>query len=303
MKVREFFRETLRLALLGILAGYVFLAFHLLSTWVIHGSPSGWNPLVSGFSGIVRNITALLFFYPAISFVSNLVIGAAASFVIGFTVADEEKRRKIGVLVVVVVSFAILGLPARPLDLFRNALTGLGYLGKLLLCAGFVWAVRRWEKQGRILSHITGFILIGVTLLWFAFTFLFPRNFSPTVAKRDHPPGPNIVVFLTDAHRADVASLYGGHVPTPNLERLAGVGVVYERCFAPSSWTIPSVTAIFTGLAPEVSGMDGIRALPSTIEYLPERLSEYGYRTWTSIGNRVLTRSVGFYRGFDYYSI
>ncbi|MCK4594779.1 sulfatase-like hydrolase/transferase, partial [bacterium] len=299
----DLLRETRRLALFGIFAGYVFLAFHLLSTWVIHGSPSGWDPLVSGFSGIVRNITALLFFYPAVACLANLIAGVLATLVTGFTRLDERGRFRVGVIVVAGISFALLGIPVDPGEMFVHIQTLLGYLIKLLLGAGFVWAALRWRRLGRVLSTAAGFTLGGVFLLWLLLVFAFPWNFSPGDPKDDDPPGPNILIVLSDAQRADVDSLYGGHVPTPNLERLAARGVTYENCFAPSSWTVPSVAAMFTGLAPEVSGMDGIRALPSTIEYLPKRLSEYGYRTWTSIGNSVLSRGIGFYRGFDYFAI
>ncbi len=295
--------ESLRLALLGVSAGYVFVAFFYVSNWVSMGGALGWNPIVNNFWGVVRNLTAALFFYPAIGFVVNFVTGALTTLVTGLIGLDEERRWRVGVIVVGVIGFAILGLPFAPSWIFTRNLFAVGYAVKLVLGAGFVWVVLRWERVMTLVSRCAAFVLAGAAALWLLFVFVFQGLFSPNDSKTTVPPGPNVVIILSDAHRADVDSLYDGDVPTPNLERLAALGVAFEYCFAPSSWTVPSVTAMFTGLAPEVTGMDSFVSLLSRLHYLPEQLSAAGYRTWAMMGNPLLTPELGFSRGFDHYAI
>ena len=44
------------------------------------------------------------------------------------------------------------------------------------------------------------------------------------------PTRPNILFLFTDQHRFDVLGAYGNpHVKTPNLDRLATGGVLFER--------------------------------------------------------------------------
>jgi arylsulfatase A-like enzyme len=66
---------------------------------------------------------------------------------------------------------------------------------------------------------------------------------------------PNIVLISLDTVRADHLSLYGYERPTvPNLERWARQGVVFDNAIAPSSWTLPSLASIMTGLLPHQHG-------------------------------------------------
>jgi arylsulfatase A-like enzyme len=303
VKAKAFFRETLRSALLGALCGYLFLAYFYLSSWLSSGTPLGWSPVVNGFWGILRNLSAALFFYPAVGFGVNFVVGALTTLVTGLIGLDEEKRRRVGVIAVGVAAFAVLGLPFTTSWIFTRNLYAIGYAVKLVLGAFFVWAALRWERVVRPIARVAGYALAGATVLWVLFAFVFQGLFSPDEPGSVVPPGPNVVVILSDAHRADVESLYGGEVPTPNIEELAGRGVTFERCFSPSNWTIPSVASLFTGLAPEVTGMDSFTNRLPGVRYLPEELSSLGYRTWAMIGNPVLSSKAGFDRGFDHYAV
>ena len=69
----------------------------------------------------------------------------------------------------------------------------------------------------------------------------------PTAARR-----PNVIIYLVDTLRADHLGVYGYDRDTsPVLDRWATGGVVFERAYAPCSWTKPSVATLFTGLYPE----------------------------------------------------
>jgi len=59
---------------------------------------------------------------------------------------------------------------------------------------------------------------------------------------------PNIVFIILDSARADFFSCYGyDKKTTPNIDKIAKEGVLFKNAYAPSSWTGPSHTALFTG--------------------------------------------------------
>ena len=50
-----------------------------------------------------------------------------------------------------------------------------------------------------------------------------------------------------DSLRPDHLGCYGYTRPTaPNIDKLAGDGIVFERATSQSNWTLPSVTSLFT---------------------------------------------------------
>ncbi|HIJ65574.1 MAG TPA: sulfatase-like hydrolase/transferase [Candidatus Hydrogenedentes bacterium] len=58
------------------------------------------------------------------------------------------------------------------------------------------------------------------------------------------PKRPSALLITADALRADYCALYGGSAATPALQSLAKDGVVFERGYSLSPWTIPSVVAL-----------------------------------------------------------
>lgn len=116
-------------------------------------------------------------------------------------------------------------------------------------------------------------------------------------------------MLLVDCLRADHVGAYGATRPaTPNLDRLARDGVVFDRAFAVASWTRPSVPSILTGLYPSEHGLaefeqeaDGAKgnALAPAVETVAEGLRAGGYAT-ALIGEQYqLSRQFGMDQGFD----
>src|SRR5205814_7135769 len=67
---------------------------------------------------------------------------------------------------------------------------------------------------------------------------------------------PNVLVLLVDTLRADHLGCYGaGPSPSPNLDRLAERGLLFEQAIAQAPWTTPSVATILTGLHPRSHGV------------------------------------------------
>jgi len=92
---------------------------------------------------------------------------------------------------------------------------------------------------------------------------------------------PNILVICTDQHRYDVISTHHGSVAkTPNLQRLADQGTVFDACYAPSPVCAPSRASMLTGRYPSSHGLwaNGV-TLPDATDMVSRQLSDAGYRT------------------------
>jgi arylsulfatase A-like enzyme len=97
-------------------------------------------------------------------------------------------------------------------------------------------------------------------------------------------------------------SLHGyGRRTTPSLERITDDGFrVYNRCFSPASWTIPSHVSFFTGLYPDEHGVGGHDlCMPGGIYCLAEILQYLGYATFGVTSNALVSGLLNFHRGFD----
>ena len=83
---------------------------------------------------------------------------------------------------------------------------------------------------------------------------------------------PNVLLFITDQQRHDALG-YTGRTPcrTPNLDRLAGEGVAFDRCLTPDPICSPARAALFTGRYPHATGVrHNNRLLPLERPALPE---------------------------------
>jgi len=104
----------------------------------------------------------------------------------------------------------------------------------------------------------------------------------------------NVVFIISDALRADRLGCYGGHSGrltrfddlTPELDRLARQGVLFERCIAPSSWTLQSMGAIMSSRLPFIEGDEYNEGYaPREIPTLAEAFSNAGYETIAFMSN------------------
>lgn len=61
---------------------------------------------------------------------------------------------------------------------------------------------------------------------------------------------PNIVVMFTDELQFSDIGVYGGGIPTPEIDKLANEGMRFNNAYCPASMCTPSRFAILTGLYP-----------------------------------------------------
>lgn len=119
---------------------------------------------------------------------------------------------------------------------------------------------------------------------------------GPSTATR-----PNVFLIVLDTVRADHLSAYGyGRRTSPNIDRLAAAGVLYEDCISAGSWTLPAHASLFTGLFPRDHHTTSESwTLDDSYDTLAEELGKSGYRT-AGFSNNVWTNDTsGLKQGFD----
>lgn len=124
---------------------------------------------------------------------------------------------------------------------------------------------------------------------------------------------PNIVLIFTDNQQASTLACYGNtEIHTPNLDRMADEGMVFDNAFCPNAFCSPCRASVLTGLLPSQHGvhswiddrnmdewpenwhaLGGLRTLPGTLQ-------EAGYRTALS-GKYHLGEPTSVMSGFDYW--
>jgi arylsulfatase len=112
---------------------------------------------------------------------------------------------------------------------------------------------------------------------------------------------PNILLVVLDAARAQNLQLYG-HVneTTPYLSSFGTDATVYTQARAPSTWSLPSHTCMFTGLEVPEHGLTSRNDRLAAGHTVWESLREQGYDTGVFSENPFITSDTyGLARGFD----
>jgi arylsulfatase A-like enzyme len=113
----------------------------------------------------------------------------------------------------------------------------------------------------------------------------------------------NILYMMSDDHAAHAISAYGSRLakvaPTPNIDRLAKEGILFENCFCTNSICVPSRATILTGQHSQTNGaLDLGGRLEPERQYLPKLMKQAGYET-AMIGKWHLKQEPA----FDYYCV
>ena len=135
---------------------------------------------------------------------------------------------------------------------------------------------------------------------------------APVAGPAGPPPDPiaeaNLVLVSLDTVRADHLSTYGYfRETTPHLDELAQESLLFERCMAPMSTTLPSHTSMFTGVWPLEHGvMANIKKAEVYVRNerllsLAEVFEGAGYQTGAFVAAFPLRSGAGLDVGFDRY--
>ncbi len=129
---------------------------------------------------------------------------------------------------------------------------------------------------------------------------------SAATASAESPAGqkPNILYIMSDDHAAHAISAYGGRLasvaPTPNIDRLATEGALFENAFCTNSICSPSRACVLTGQYNHVNGAFDLsgRVSPGK-QMLAIEMRRAGYQT-AMIGKWHLKDEPA---DFDYYCV
>ncbi len=146
----------------------------------------------------------------------------------------------------------------------------------------------RWTQRSVHLGHLAGQTVTlaleteseraGTVAMWSA----------PTLSSGATTDRPNVIFYVIDGGAADYMSVYGhNRRTTPNLERLAQEGAVFEWAYSNSSWTKPSTASFMTSLQHSVMG--GLKnwndPVPEQSVTMAEHMHRAGYQTGVFLGN------------------
>lgn len=194
------------------------------------------------------------------------------------------------------------------------------YIACLIFALGLAAVFSRWFAQHsaaamrfwrRTLPLAAGLLVLAFVIVQGGYWLAERRA---TAHLPPAPTGaPNVLVVIMDALRADHVSAYGyPRVTTPEMDRLAAQGVLFDNAISASSWSLPSHVSLVTGRylyehgadsAEPEAGFDWGRPSFRGLPMVGEVLAKHGYRTAAISANRVFfTANDGFGRGFQYFA-
>ncbi len=132
---------------------------------------------------------------------------------------------------------------------------------------------------------------------------------APEAAPEPAPRPPDVVLIVVDTLRHDALGFMGAVRPTsPRLDAFAAESAWFSRAYAASTWTLPSMATILTGLGPwehrvvhSAQQREDYGQLSAEIPSLATTMKARGYRTAAFINNAFLAPAFGLNQGFDVY--
>ena len=133
------------------------------------------------------------------------------------------------------------------------------------------------------MSKKKGWIIVSLLLAAGLFYFLLRKGGTAAAW--------NVLIITMDTTRADHIGAYGYRAAqTPNLDRLARQGVMFENSYSCVPLTLPSHSAFFTGRYPIANNVrnNGSYLLPVSEITLAEVLRDHGFDTRAVVAAFVL---------------
>lgn len=162
------------------------------------------------------------------------------------------------------------------------------------------WAIRSIDLSEHGGQRVTLSLEVetepGTVALWAS-----PALSSRRPARAGSPP--NVILYVIDGGGADYMSLFGyNRSNTPQLERLAASGTLFERAYASASWTKPSTASFMTSVPHSALGgyASDTGRVPEAAATMAELLHAAGYQTGVIVSNPYAASLSGLERGADF---
>jgi hypothetical protein len=162
---------------------------------------------------------------------------------------------------------------------FIAAFLGLGYLlTRLLRRVRYVFIALTKPVWTRVPFYVIALFIVGsLPAVWTARA----QPWLPLIGGGET----NVILITVGSLRADMLEPYGGPVKTPNLERLADEGILFENAYATAPWVGPSLASVHTGRYPLRLGYgEGNMNLSGDEPSVAEYLLKYGRYTKAFVG-------------------
>lgn len=185
-------------------------------------------------------------------------------------------------------------------------------LAATTLAAGLAVQVARFAAAHPYVAHLivrrTGAVLALVVTAMAAIGSVGPwwaERQSLAAVPAVSKPGANVILIVLDTTRAKSMGLYGYARPTtPEIDRFAARGVVFDHALSTAPWTLPSHGSMFTGQLPRTIGGDWMAPTDPEQRTIAEALYARGYLTAGFSANRGYTGGeFGLGRGFVHYDV
>jgi len=111
-----------------------------------------------------------------------------------------------------------------------------------------------------------------------------------------------VIFYIIDGAGAEYMSLYGyNRRTTPNIDRLAAEGAVFERAYSNSRWTRPSTASFMTSLQHSSMGgaKGGFNVVPDNVMIMAQHMHAGDYQTAVFTANPNAGKMSGLERGVD----
>lgn len=179
---------------------------------------------------------------------------------------------------------------------------------RAILAAGIAYQLSKWlvgrPGRRRGVFAVTGTTVVLVLLVggwWFRAGHYRSERADAPASLALPESAPNVLLIILDTVRARSLSGYGNpRETTPNLDRLASEGALFEAAYSTAPWTLPSHGSLFTGRLPHGLSTGYRTPLDDEHPVIAELLRAAGYRTGAFVANlHYATGETGILRGFD----
>jgi arylsulfatase A-like enzyme/Flp pilus assembly protein TadD len=157
------------------------------------------------------------------------------------------------------------------------------------------------KKSGRARFLWAAVILAAAAIVLY---FVIVRPQAPRAGRVVRRPEANVLLITLDTTRPDRLGAYGyPKAVTPEIDRLARDGALFENVYSPVPMTLPAHTSILTGTTPLYHGihLNGKQVLGPEAVTLAKILKPAGFSTGAFVSSFVLDSRFGLAQGFDYY--
>jgi arylsulfatase A-like enzyme len=279
-------------ALLGLLEALVQLssAAHIMAPLSGGGVLRKIMPFLTlyGWAGV---LLALLFWGPAVLITRRREDGFGRAMALTTAAAFSAP-------LVIQVGFLLRRLFQRSLWNANETLIVVLVLGivYLLLTAGVtrVLLAGRWYG-GRRFTAAALIVMILLTFTWPDIRAEGHRRRLPAAGdiQSARADAPNIILITIDALRRDALQAH-----TPAFDAFKARSLSFENTWSPSSWTLPAMSGLMTGLTPRALGITRDHGIPLSAGTLAESAAAAGYYTAANLTNPFLRADFGFDQGY-----